>query len=331
MRLFAIIVLLAVSWPVPADEATRALAAQIEALETNKSLNDEARITQMYDGLMTLADLPPDAAVEPLLERHAKAGYRLPGFRTDDGHRMAITTHDTSAAAQFALDQWARERGRILAEVALRARTGAFDFKASEATLAGYAQAFAAASDAELSVTRSGITAALADGARVEPLLLILFERLHDADLAKHLLAQGDDKLVVHMLPRIADALPAETALALFTRTTPREGLASALVAQIGRLSGKSRAAHDWLLARLGDPALGPSAAAALARTGDPVAVAALADTLHDPNAAGAARARAALGLKLADTRAAQDALKQFVDDPSSPPALRTQVSGWLR
>ena len=318
MRLLAITVLLALPFAAPADVATRALAAEIEALETNKSLNDEARITQMYDKLMTLADLPPDAAVEPLLERHANAGYRLPGFRTDDGHRIAITTHDTAAAARFALDQWARERGRILAEVALRARTGAFDFKASEATLAGYAQAFAAASDDELSVTRSGITAALADGARVEPLLLILIERLHDAELAKHLLAQGDDDLVVHMLPRIADALPAETTLALFTRTTLRAGLASALVAQIGRLSGTSRAAHDWLLAKLGDPELGPSAAAALARTGDPVAIAALADTLNVPAAVYAARA-------------AQDALEQFVDDPASPAGLRTQVSGWIR
>ena len=99
MRLLAITVLLALPFAAPADVATRALAAEIEALETNKSLNDEARITQMYDKLMTLADLPPDAAVAPLLERHANAGYRLPGFRTDDGHRIAIATHDTAKNA----------------------------------------------------------------------------------------------------------------------------------------------------------------------------------------------------------------------------------------
>src|SRR5690606_17641644 len=112
MRLVAIaLLLLAAPFAASADESTRTLAATIEALETNKSLDDEARIRQMYDARVKIADYPPDAEVEPLLDRHAKAGYRLPGFRTDEGHRTAITTHDTAAAAQFALDQWARKRG----------------------------------------------------------------------------------------------------------------------------------------------------------------------------------------------------------------------------
>lgn len=324
--------LLIVALPLAAvgDERTQALAAHIEALEHNGVLNDAARIQQMYDALIAIADLPPDRSVEPLLERHAKAGYRLPGFRTDDGHRTAITTHDTAAAARFAQQQWARQRGRIMAQVALAARTGAFDFRASEATLAGYAQAFAKASDTELAVTRSGIAAALSEGAAVEPLTLILVERLKDMELANLLLAQGRPELLIHMLQRIAKAFPADDAVPLLAAATTRPELASAAVARIGRLSVKSHVAHDWLLEHFADEKLGPSAAAALAATGDPIAIAAMADTLHGSKDV-LTRSRAALGLKLADTRAARDALKRFADDPDAPASLRAQVREWLR
>ena len=330
MRLLLVVVSIGLTLTATADERTQALAAHIEALEHNQVLTDTARVQQMYDAIIAIADLPPDSAVEPLLKRHAKSGYRLPGFRSDEGHRTAITTHDTAAAASFALQQWARQRGRILGEVALMAGTGAFDFKASEATLAGYAQAFAAATDEQLAVTRSGLATALVDGAAVEPLTLILVERLADVELAELLLAHGRPEILVHMLPRIAKAFPADDALPILAAATARDELASALVARIGKLSVKSHAAHAWLLDKFGDERLGASAAAALASTEDPVAIAAMADKLNSADTA-LARNRAALGLKLAGTRAARDALQKFVDDPAAPAGLRAQVSDWLR
>ena len=330
MRILFAIVFLGLTLPAVADERTQALAKHISALEQNQVMTDAARVQQMYDAIIAIADLPPDATVEPLLERHARSGYRLPGFRVDEGHRTAITTHDTAAAASFALQQWARQRGRILGEVALIAGPGAFDFTASEATLAGYAQAFAAATDEQLAVTRSGLAAALVEGAAVEPLTLILVERLADTELANLLLAHGRADIVVHMLPRIAKAFPPDDALPILVAGTARDELTSALVARIGKLSVKSHAAHTWLLDQFGDARIGTSAATALALTEDPVAIAAMADKLHSA-ASPLARSRAALGLKLAGTRPARDALQKFVDDPEAPAALRAQVSDWLR
>lgn len=330
MRILLAIVFIGLALPASADERTQALAKHIDALENNQVMTDTARVQQMYDAIIAIADLPPDTSVEPLLDRHAKSGYRLPGFRVDEGHRTAIATHDTAAAASFALQQWARQRGRILGEVALTAGTGAFDFTASEATLAGYAQAFAAATDEQLAVTRSGLAAAIVEGASVEPLMLILVERLRDTELAHLLLAHGRPEILVHMLPRVAKAFPADDALPILAAATQRDELSSALVARIGKLSVKSHAAHAWLLDQFGNERLGTSAAAALALTEDPVAIAAMADKLHSVDTP-LARSRAALGLKLAGTRAARDALQKFVDDPDAPATLRAQVSDWLR
>ncbi len=330
VRILLAIGLLGFTLSVAADERTQALASHIEALEHNQVLTDTARIQQMYDALIAIADFTPDPLVAPLLERHAAAGYRLPGFRTDEGHRTAIMTHDTAAAAKFALQQWERQRGRVHAAHALSDQTGALDYDVSEGMLAGYAQGFAAARDADLAVARDGLADALNAGRPVEPLALILVERLTDRGLATLLLERGRTDIVVHMLPRIAKAFPADDALPILIAGTTRSELASALVARIGKLSGKSHAAHAWLLDQFGDERLGTSAAAALAQTEDPVAIAAMADKLH---AAGKplARSRAALGLKLSGTRAARDALQKFVDDPESPAALRAQVSDWLR
>ncbi|MEX0900287.1 MAG: hypothetical protein WD081_06310 [Gammaproteobacteria bacterium] len=330
MRILLAMLLLGLPLFAATDERTRALAEHIEGLEHNQVLTDAARVQQMYDALIAIADFTPDPLVAPLLERHAAAGYRLPGFRTDEGHRTAIMTHDTAAAAKFALQQWERQRGRVHAVHALADQSGTIDYTVSEGMLAGYAQGFAAASDADLAVARNGLGDALKAGRPVESLALILVERLADRGLATLLLEQGRPGIVVHMLPRIAKAFPADDAVPILVAGTTRGELASALVAQIGKLSGKSHAAHTWLLDQFGDDRLGTSAAAALALTENPIAIAAMVDKLHGPGTP-LARSRAALGLKLSGTRAARDALQKFADDPNAPPALRAQVTDWLR
>lgn len=328
-RLLTTLVLLTLPLGAVADERTRALADHIRALETNKVLDDVSRIQLMYDAIIEIADHAPDAEVAPLLERHARTGYRVPGFREDDGHRIAISTHDTASAAKFALQQWERQRGLAVATGAL-ASGDVLDFDVPEATLAGYAQAFANAGRDRLQPLRAPLAAALDAGAPVEPLTLILVERLHDVPLASALLAHGRAELVVHMLPRIGEALSDAEALPVLVAATARDELASAAVLQIGRLAASHRAAHDWLLAAFDDRRLGASAAAALAKTGDPIAIASMADKLNGDGST-LSRSRAALGLKLSQTRAARAALERFAADPDAPPELQAQVRDWLR
>jgi len=310
------------------------LAARLERIAHDQMLTDVAREWLLDRGLHALARLAPTPAARASVTRLA---VRRPVVFTrvdpDHGDR-ATPLYDTGATARFVLREWDRAAARSMAAVELAAgRTDAISrFAAAAAGSAaadGIADAYRAAPALALAAQRAVVAEALAAGQRVDALALVVAERLADPGLFGLVIDHADEPVALEAIAAAARTLDAGTALELLSRAAQRAEIASAAVLEIGRLAKDDGAARRFLLDAVAEPDVGPSAAAALARLGDPAVSAELGRQLATTRDDGTRR-RLVLALKLDASPSARAELARFAKSGAGPAPLQKEVRQWL-
>ncbi len=145
-----------------------------------------------------------------------------------------------------------------------------------------------------------------------------------DTEILATVLVRGDAPSALQALA-LTRSLSAPEARPLLEAALDRGDLASAAILEAGRRWPEDPATGRWLEALLGDPAVGASAAAALARYGDESLVARMAERLSREADERAAR-HLVLYLRLADSPAARDAMGRLRGDPGISAAVRREL-----
>lgn len=310
------------------------LAARLERIAHDATLNDVAQEWLLDRGLHALARIAPSPAARASLGRLASR-QPLVYARIDPDHGdRATPLYDAGATARFVLRHWDRVAARDAASAEIAAgRTVAISrfagTAASDPVRDGIADAYRVAPPAALATQRAVVADALAQGRRVDALGLIIAERLADAALFGLVFDYADEPVALAAIPAVARTLDDAAALALLARASRRADVASAAVLEIGRLAVGDAAARHFLFESVAEPDLGPSAAAALARIGDPAVSAEvgrrLAASDDEP-----ARRRLVLALKLDASPAARAELARFVKTGAGSAPLQKETRQWL-
>ena len=310
------------------------LAARLERIAHDATLPDVAREWLLDRGLHALARTTPTPAARASVAR-LSASRPLVFARIDPDHGdRATPLYDTGATARFVLREWDRATARGVASAALAAgRTEAVArFAAAPAgspAAEGIADAFRSAPPAVVAGQRAAVADALAAGRRVDALALIVAERLADAALFDRVFDYADEPVALEAIPAVTRALDPVSALERLAAASRRADIASAAVLEIGRLAEDDATARRFLLDAVAAPDVGPSAAAALGRLGDPAVSAELGQRLAESRDE-AARRRLVLALKLDATPAARAELARFAKSDAGSATLQKEVRQWL-
>jgi len=308
------------------------LAARLERIAHDATLNDVSREWLLDRGLHALARIAPTAPARAAVSRLA-ARQPIVYTRVETEHgRRATPLSDAGATARFVLRAWDRRAARDAAAADLAAgRSAVVDRFAVEAGAAidGIVEAFRSAPLAQLPAQRAAILNAIAAGRRVDELALVLADRLADPELFAHVVDHADERVALAAIAAAGRALDVRAALAVLTRASRRADIASAAVLAIGRLAANDGAARRLLFDALAEPDLGPSAAAALARLADPAVSAEVGRRLAAaPDES--SRRLAVLALRLDGSPAARAELERFAEGGRGSPQLQTEVRRWL-
>jgi hypothetical protein len=310
------------------------LAARLERIAHDATLNDVSQEWLLDRGLHALARSAPTPAARASVARLATRQPRVYTRIDPDHGDRATPLYDAGATARFVLRQWDRVAAReaAAAEIATGRTTPIVRFAGAVANgpaRDGIADAYRAAPRAALAAQRADVVDALAQGRRVDALGLVLAERLADATLFGLVLDYADEPVALAAIPAVARTHDAGTALALLARASRRADVASAAVLEIGRLAEANAAARHFLFESVAEGDIGPSAAAALARLGDPTVSAEIGRRLaasdDEPT-----RRRLVLALKLDASPAARSGLERFVMTGAGSAPLRNEVRQWL-
>jgi hypothetical protein len=313
------------------------LAARLELIAHDRTLPDVGREWLIDRGLHALAKLEPTGPSRLAVTRLAR---RPPVVyaRIDPDHGIRVKPlYDTGATARFVLRTWDRSEARRAASADLRAgRTtsvGRFAARAnaaaSDPVRAGVADAFESSDIAALAAQRAAVLDALARGDRVDELALILAERLADSAAFRQVFGFADEAVALAAVSGASRALDPQSALDTLMVASQRREIASAAILAIGQIARNDPIARGFLFDALNDPAVGPSAAAALANLGDAAVTADLGRRL------GAAKTEQerrvlVLALKLDRSDAARAELARFAETRDGSAELRGEVRQWL-
>lgn len=314
-----------------------AIAAKLELIAHDRSLPDVAQEWLIDRALHALARLEPTLPARVTVERlTGRAPVVYAHIDPDHGDRVT-PLYDAGATARFVLRTWDRRAAGRTAHAELRAgRTSAVARFAARAAAgaadpvrAGIADAFASARIADLGPQRATIVDAIGRGERVDELALILAERLADHALFRLVFGHADETVALAAIPRAANVLDPQSALEALGLASQRADIASAAVLAIGRLARNDSIARSFLLDALADPAVGPSAAAALAGLGDATVSAELGRRLAAARTEDERRVLV-LALKLDHSAGARAELERFGRTGAGSTQLRREVRQWL-
>jgi hypothetical protein len=310
------------------------LGARLEGIARDATLNDVAQEWLLDRGLHALARSAPSPAARASVSRLALR-KPLVFVRVDPDHGdRATPLYDAGATARFVLRHWDRVAARDVAAAEIAAgRTAAIlrfaGTSEGDPVRDGIADAYRAASRGALASQRAAVADALAQGRRVDALGLIIAERLADASLFSLVFDYAEEPVALAAIQSVARTLDDSAAIALLARASRRADVASAAVLEIGRLAAGDAAARKFLFESVAEPDIGPSAAAALARIGDPAVSVEIGRRL-----AGAddepTRRRLVLALKLDASPAAKVELARFKKTGAGSAPLQKEVRQWL-
>lgn len=310
------------------------LAARLERIAHDATLDDVAREWLLDRGLHGLARSTPSPAARASVARLASR-QPLVYARIDPDHGdRATPLYDAGATARFVLRHWDRGAARDVAaaEIAAGLTAPAIRFAGAakgDPVRDGIADAYRIAPPAALANQRAAVAGALAQGRDVDALGLIIAERLADAAMFGLVFDYADEPVALAAIPAVSRTLDDPAAFALLVHASRRADVASAAVLEIGRLAGGNAAARKFLFESVAEPDIGPSAAAALARLGDPAVSAEIGRRLaaadDEPT-----RRRLVLALKLDASPAARDELARFMKTGSGSAPLQKEVRQWL-
>lgn len=319
-----------------ARNATGELVAELQRLAQDPAAASIIHEWLLDRGLHELSRLQPTPAATSLLHTISQRAPRIFVQVDPDHGTHAVPLYDPGATARFVLRKWDRRQARDEASAALAANlnTPIERFAAdnstpdTDAAKAGIVDAFRAATPQTLARYRNIIAAAMARGDRLDEIAAITAERLADADLYSLVMGHADAVVALDAMKR-ARTLLGDPALDVLIVASGRQDIASAALLEIGRMAESNPQARAHLLATLGDPAAGPSAAAALAALHDPTVAAEIGQRLRTSKKE-SERRQMALALKLDGSQAARAQLDQFVKTRSGSAKLRSEVRAWL-
>jgi hypothetical protein len=320
-----------------AERRPTLLAARLEVIAHDGALVDVAQEWLLDRGLHQLAQLAPTREARASVTRLT---LRAPIVftRVDPEHGDRVTPlYDAGATARFVLRQWDRRAARDAAARELATGSArAVERHAARATtdpsdpaLAGIADAFRAASPAQLAAQRASLVTALRQGRRIDALVLILAERSADRELFDLLFDYADAPTALAAIAAARRVLDASSAFASLVRASQRADIASAAVLEVARLAAQDPAVRRFLFDALADPGIAPAAAAALARLADPAVTAELGRRLAAARTEEQRRVLA-LALKLDASPAARAELERFSTAGAGSPDLQLKVRRWL-
>jgi len=307
------------------------LARHMAEMKTDPELADAARERLLHDSAMAAARLHPDDALEAEVRALASYESRTLVWTDEHGYRETRPLYDFAATSRHVRRIWAEERSRSVTARAIAASDVAIVERyatAPAAERAGAVAAFRDASADRLAVFQPALMDALDRGIAVDGLAAVAADKLRDAALMEKVLSAGAADTARRAIEAIRSPDWAGEASRLLEIAAGRQDIASAAFLALGRQAATDPGAVEFLFQALGGPS-GPSAAAALARLDDPEIVNRLADSLRSAGD-DTTRRHALLGLRLADSPIATQALAVFVRDPGSPPELVAEVPPWL-
>ncbi len=314
-----------------AGDAT-GLAHHMAAMKADPGLSDPARERLLHESAMAAARLQPDNALEAEIGALAIYQSRTLIWADEHGYRETRPLYDFAATTRHVRRLWTEEWSRSRTVHLLAA--GDIDIvdqyaRAPVAERVGAAAAFREAPVGQLTVLQPVLMNALEQGGAVDGLAIIVAAKIHDAALMEKVLSEGTADTARQAIDTIQSPEWAGESSRLLEAAATRQDVASAAVLALGRLGATDRGAVDFLFRSLGGLS-GPSAAAALARLGDGNIVSRLSDLLRSEGDE-TIRRNALLGLRLADSPAAAEALAAFARDPDAPSRLVAEVPQWLR
>jgi hypothetical protein len=156
--------------------------------------------------------------------------------------------------------------------------------------------------------------------------LSVIALRTRDADLYRQVLIGGSGPSAVRLLRTVNGTLSTDEAFAVLDATMQRDDLASAALFEMGRLVDRHPGARNKIISRLADPVMGGTAAAIIAKSGDP---ALLKEASAYMAAGGLTARRAVLALKLNNSGYARSLAKESAVTLADA-QLKKEVNSWL-
>lgn len=288
------------------------LVAALEEIEGDSGIDSAVRDHLLEATLLGFSASVPDAAARATVERFAAAPVNTFVRLTDEHGEAVVPLYDLAAAARLTLRQWdvaaaEREVANSLHNFSWQPR----DFvlppanTSPEVWQAGTVRALASADMTTVRAQKAALLQAHREHGKLSPALLAAARRLGDAELYRAVIEHGDERSAREAVRSAAQTLRSGPAVDVLLAATERSPLASGAILQLGEFISSDDNVRSWLLARLGDPADGASAALALARAGDSETLSAVRDVvLGDADELG--KLRAVLVLRLRQSPSAQ-------------------------
>lgn len=307
------------------------LAAHLRQLQSDEALNDAARERLLRETVLDLATLTPQSEIKA--EIRSLSGYQAKAWIIDDehGHAERFPAYDVAAAARFVEQRWQEIAARkTAAEAIVRSDIAVVDryIGGSAAGRRGFEEAFAAATPERVTIYADDLQLRLAAGEPVAGLARVVALVSGDRALLQAVILEAPPREALRALAAIDPADGAPGSLAILAAASRRDATASAALLRIAPLATTDPSARRLLFDALDGPH-GASAAAALARRGDPGIIDELAEVLNNRRD-DLQRRRALLALRLTDDQRARDHLRAFANRPGVPDSLRAEVPSWL-
>lgn len=309
------------------------LASELEKIRNRDDWTPVQRERVLYGFVMGVRGLPARRVPLSLLATLTDHDSQVLVAHPESRGALMLPRFDIAGAAAGSIEH-AKRRMQV-AELAGRLSEAPADFWSDAAN--GQPGALAPGVQTEivsrvgkdtLSAGQVALVKAWRDDSRLTPAMVVTALRLADGVMAEAVLARETGVHALQLVKRLPEAFPDGEAAALLMEASRRPALASAAVMGLGRLAPRLPAARDWLVEQLDDAGHGASAAAALARLGEPAIIDKTARSLAPSKTEAGLRNRL-LMLHLSATPAARRALSAFADDPAMPAGLRREVRQW--
>ena len=286
--------------------------AAAEALLMQSGLDDTGKEFLLHDVLVRIREFEPDADDLDFVVR--MTDYESKVYVRHEEGPLPVAVYPIATIAEGTLGFWHRREVKRSASIAMASGDMSSLRHLRQPGTDEFAGVLAALNEADsVAITLAGewLAANAVDADYYEARAVTALKGGDSREVAG-LLRSGHGPAAVRLLFAVRTYFDAGAAFDLLRAGAANPSLASAAVFEIDALrnSGLARQVDDYLLGALADSALGATAAAVVARRGDPGLLARVAGLLAAPGTTTGQRGRAALALTLADNQYARLALQ---------------------
>lgn len=306
----------------------------VEALLAQPGLDDVSQEYLRHELLIRVRAFEPDASGIQFVTR--LRDYESKVYVLHDEGPLPIAVYPVASAARGTLSVWHRRDVQRNTSAALTAGDMSSLRHLEQPGSDEYAGVLAALQEAD-PLTLAGAArwlSANSDGGNYYEARAVTSLNRRDASAVAELLRSGRGPAAMRLLRAVRTQFDANTAFDVLLTATGNPEIGSSAVFEIDalRTAGLASRVDEYLLAALGDQALGATAATVVARRDDPRLLGQVAATLAEPRATESQQARAVLALTLADSPYARRVLENAARKGHlSDPGLQQEVAKWLQ